>query len=171
VSAVEIRTAIEADLPRLRVVFRDSSWSNECDRALLTEHPEFLELAPDPVRAGRTRVAAIDGLVVGFASIADIADGLELEDLFVDPAFMHQGVGRALIRDVVEQARQRGVHRIQVDANDHAVPFYEKVGFVGGQRVALHHGFAVRMTLIANDDEDMDRIDQTIAGFLGHADS
>jgi GNAT superfamily N-acetyltransferase len=150
-SAVEIRTAVEADLPRLRAVFRDSSWSDECDRPLLTEHPEFLELAPDAVRAGRTRLAAIDGLIVGFASIADATDGPELEDLLVDPAFMHRDVGRALIRDVVEQARQRGVHRIQVDANDHAVTFYEKVGFVGRQRVALDHGTAVRMTLIANE--------------------
>ena len=68
----------------------------------------------------------------------------------------------ALIRDVVERARQRGVHRIQVDANEHAVAFYEKVGFVGRERVALDHGTAVRMTLIANDDEDLDRVDQTI---------
>jgi GNAT superfamily N-acetyltransferase len=149
VSAIEIRTAVEADLPRLRAVFRDSSWSNEHDRALLTEHPEFLELAPDAVRAGRTRVAVVDGHIVGFASIADATAGLELEDLFIDPTFMNQGVGRALIGDVVEQARQRGLHCIHVDANEHAVTFYEKVGFVGRERVALDHGTAMRMTLIA----------------------
>jgi GNAT superfamily N-acetyltransferase len=147
VSVVEIRTAVESDLPRLRAVFRDSSWSNEGNRELLVEHPEFLELSADAVREGRTRAAAINGNIVGFASLADATGRLELEDLFVDPAFMRQGVGRALIRDVAEQARRRGVRRVEVDANDHALRFYEEVGFVALERVALDHGTAVRMTL------------------------
>jgi len=147
VSVVEIRTAVESDLPRLRAVFRDSSWSNEGNRELLVEHPEFLELSADAVREGRTRAAAINGNIVGFASVADATGRLELEDLFVDPAFMRQGVGRALIRDVAEQARRRGVRRVEVDANDHALRFYEEVGFVALERVALDHGTAVRMTL------------------------
>ncbi len=146
-SVVEIRTAVESDLPRLRAVFRDSSWSNEGNRELLVEHPEFLELSADAVREGRTRAAAINGNIVGFASLADATGRLELEDLFVDPAFMRQGVGRALIRDVAEQARRRGVRRVEVDANDHALRFYEEVGFVALERVALDHGTAVRMTL------------------------
>ena len=146
-SVVEIRAAVESDLPRLRAVFRDSSWSNEGNRELLVEHPEFLELSADAVREGRTRAAVINGNIVGFASLADATGRLELEDLFVDPAFMRQGVGRALIRDVAEQARRRGVRRVEVDANDHALRFYEEVGFVALERVALDHGTAVRMTL------------------------
>jgi GNAT superfamily N-acetyltransferase len=151
VSDVEIRAAVEADLPQLRDVFRDSSWSNEADRALLTEHPEFLELSPNAVREGRTRTASIDGRIVGFTSLADATDGLEVEDLFVDPAFMRQGVARALIGDAVEQARRLGIRRIQVHANDHALKFYEAVGFIAIQRVALDHGTAVRMHLIVKD--------------------
>ena len=146
-SVVEIRTAVESDLPRLRAVFRDSSWSNEGNRELLVEHPEFLELSANAVREGRTRAAVINGNIVGFASLADATGRLELEDLFVDPAFMRQGVGRALIRDVAEQARRRGVRRVEVDANDHALRFYEEVGFVALERVALDHGTAMRMTL------------------------
>ena len=146
-SVVEIRTAVETDLPRLQAVFRDSSWSNEGDRQLLVEHPEFLELSPDPVRQGRTRVAAIDGHIVGFASLADATGHLELEDLFVDPAFMRRGVGRALVRDVAEQARRLGVSHVEVEANDHSLRFYEAVGFVALERVALDHGTALRMTL------------------------
>jgi len=149
-SAVGIRTATEADLPRLRALYRDSSWSNEGDRALLAEHPELLELSADAVRAGRTRVAVIDGHIVGFASIADADDGLELEDLFVDPAVGRRGIGRALVRDVVERARRRGVGRVQLDANQHAVGFYEEVGFVAGAQVARDHGTTIRMTLIVD---------------------
>jgi len=147
VSAVEIHTAVETDLPRLRDVFREASWSNEGNRELFVEHPEFLELAADAVREGRTRAAAIDGNVVGFASVANAPGWLELEDLFVDPAFMRRGVGRALISDVADQARRRGISRVEVDANDHALRFYEEVGFVALERIALDHGTAVRMRL------------------------
>jgi len=150
VSVVEIHTAVETDLPRLRAVFRDASWWNEGNRELLIEHPEFLELSTDAVREGRTRAAAINGHIVGFASLAEATGWLELEDLFVDPAFMRQGVGRALICDVAEQARRRGVSRVEVDANDHALRFYEEVGFVSLERVALDHGTAVRMSLDVN---------------------
>lgn len=146
-SVVEIHTAVEADLPRLQEVFRDSSWSNEGDRVVLTEHPEFLELSPDAVREGRTRVASIDGLIVGFASSAHAPGRLELEDLFVDPVFMRRGVGRALVRDIAEQATQLGLAHVEVDANDHAAAFFEGVGFVPLERVAVTNGTALRMTL------------------------
>jgi len=157
VPVIEIHTAVETDLPRLRAVFRDSSWSNEGNRELFDEHPEFLELSADAVRAARTRAATINGNIVGFASLADATDWLELEDLFVDPAFMRQGVGRALIRDVTEQARQLGARRVEVDANDHALRFYEEVGFVALERVTLEHGTAVRMRLDVSDGPTISR--------------
>jgi GNAT superfamily N-acetyltransferase len=55
---------------------------------------------------------------------------LELEDLFVDPPRMRQGVARALVDDVVQAARARGVARIDVTGNEHALPFYLGAGFV-----------------------------------------
>ena len=53
-----------------------------------------------------------------------------IEDLFVDPEVMRQGIGRALIADAVAAARHAGVGRIEVTANEHALAFYEEVGFV-----------------------------------------
>ena len=45
------------------------------------------------------------------------------------------------------QARDRGFDRLHVDANDHALAFYQDVGFVVVERVALDHGTALRMVL------------------------
>jgi hypothetical protein len=59
VSVIEIRTAVGDELPRLRVVYRGSSWPNEGDRALIAAHPEFLELSPNGVRAGRRRAMTL----------------------------------------------------------------------------------------------------------------
>ena len=142
-----MRTAEASDVARLQEIFRDASWSNDGDRALLTEHPEFLVLGTDAVADGRTRVAVLDGRVVGFASLSSTGADAELDDLFVDPAVMRTGVGRALIADAIGLARSRGMGRISVDANDHARSFYEAVGFVAVGRVDLDHGVAERMTL------------------------
>ena len=142
----EIRWATVEDLPALRDVFRRSSWSNEGDRPLLTEHPEFLELADTAVREGRTRVAVDDtGAVVGFSSIVRRGDAFEVEDLFVDPDRMRHGIGLALVDDLVDLARTEGVARLEVDGNDHALAFYARAGFVALGRVALEHGEAIRM--------------------------
>jgi GNAT superfamily N-acetyltransferase len=145
VGAVVIRTAVEGDLETLQVVFRRSSWSNEGDRALLTEHPEFLVLSPSVVREGRTRIAAVDGRIVGFTSVIDRGDEVEVQDLFVDPESMRLGVGRSLVDDVADRARAAGALRVVVDANDHAHEFYARTGFVDVERVTLEHGAATRM--------------------------
>ena len=91
-----IRDAATTDLGDLQGVFRSASLSNENDRGLLREHPEWLVLSDQGVREGRTRVAVDEyGTVTGFATHL-ISDGAaELEDLFVDPPRMRQGIATA----------------------------------------------------------------------------
>jgi GNAT superfamily N-acetyltransferase len=146
-AAIEIRDACPADLPALRRIYRDASWSNEGDRPLLERHPEFLELWDTAVAEGRSRVAMIAGRPVGFATILTHADKLELEDLFVDPDRMRQGVATALVADAVERARLVGAGAIEVDGNDHALAFYRRVGFVPTGTVTLTYGSATRLRL------------------------
>ncbi len=126
VSVVEplIRVAVHADTGVLGDLFRRSSLSNDGDRAGLLAHPEALAFSPVE---GRTRVAVVDGRIVGFATL--LADG-ELEDLFVDPVWMGKGIGKALVLDAVAVARGQALERIEVTANDHALGFYERAGFV-----------------------------------------
>ena len=92
-------------------------------------NPDAIVLDEVPVRDGRTRVALADERIVGFATLL-FGDVAELEDLFVDPDWMRQGVGTALIEDAVAIARSRGFTRIEVTGNDHAREFYAAVGFV-----------------------------------------
>jgi len=127
---VDIRPAVLADLPSLRDIHRRSSLSNPGDRPHLLAHPEVLHLTEDAARDGRTCVAAVDDGVVGFATIEESAGGLELIDLFVDPEWMRLGVGRRLVDAVTSEARRRGVRRIEVTGNTHALAFYQRVGFV-----------------------------------------
>ena len=131
---VAVRTAVVADMDRLRGVFRTASLSNAADRDHLLAHPESLVLSDLGVRQGRTRVAVGPDHddVVGFASWL-VKDGvIELEDLFVAPTWMRRGVGRALVLDAVAIAREKAFDGLEVTANPHARAFYERTGFIAG---------------------------------------
>ena len=154
---ISVRDAGRDDLPAVSIVFRRSSWSVERDRPLLEQHPEFLEFSGVSIDEGRTRVAEGDGVIAGFSTIADRGTWWELEDLFVEPDLKRRGIGRALVADLVGRARLAGRSRIEVDANEDALAFYERVGFVTGHVVALEHGTARRMTLPVTSGRDSSR--------------
>lgn len=145
---VMIRVGTVDDVRRLEEVRRRSSLSNEGDRALLRAHPEYLEFEGEHIAAGWTRVAVTDdGTIAGFLTTIPTDDALELEDLFVDPDFMRQGVATSLVRDLLAVARDLDVSRIDVTANQHALAFYESVGFVSTGTMQTEGGPAARMRL------------------------
>jgi GNAT superfamily N-acetyltransferase len=113
----------------------------------LLAHPEAFEYSDAWVRQGQTRVATSDGRVLGFATAVPGEAALEVEDLFVDPDWMRQGVGRALIRDIVARAHAGRVRRIDVTANQNALDFYQAVGFVVDGVAETRFGPASRMHL------------------------
>ena len=72
----------------------------------------------DPGSALKMRLAVDGGQVLGFAihlhhaSTWVLGDDCYLEDLFVAPLARGQGLGRALIEDLMALARAKGWHRI-----------------------------------------------------------
>lgn len=146
-TAFRIRSPRAEDLPALNDVFRRSSLSNDGDTAALLAHPDALILSAATILAGGTRVAIepADG-IVGFATSRDTdIDGvLELEDLFVDPDWMRNGIATLLLHDI---ARQRNVTSIEVTANPHALGFYQHVGFRPVGQAQTRFGPAPRMRL------------------------
>ena len=145
--ALIIRNAEASDMEDLQGIFRRASLSNENDRGLFLEHPEWLVLSDQGVREGRTSVAGDDnGTVAGFATHL-ISDGVaELEDLFVDPPRMRQGIAKALVLDISSRLKQLGFESLEVTANPHAMPFYERLGFVADRMVDTEGYPAPRMS-------------------------
>jgi len=142
-----IRDAGPADLAALRDVYRRASLSNEGDRMNLLANPDALEFPGLGGDDRRTRVAAADGRIAGFATSVPAGDVIELDDLFVDPGWMRRGAGRALVLDAVAIARGLGARRIEVTANQHALVFYEKAGFIADHEVRTRFGPGIRMHL------------------------
>jgi GNAT superfamily N-acetyltransferase len=145
VTAFLIRAAVLGDMSAVRDVFRRSSLSDNGDRAILLAHPDALEFSDLTVREGRTRVAVADDRIAGFATWLSAGDIFEIEDLFVDPERMGHGIGRALVLDLIAIARGHGAGRVEVTANQHALAFYERVGFVVDGDVETRFGPAPRM--------------------------
>jgi GNAT superfamily N-acetyltransferase len=148
VRAVAVRTAVAADLDAIRAVFRAASLSNAGDRVALLAHPELLVWPGTAIAEGWTRVAVEDdGAVVGFATAVPIDGEWVLEDLFVEPERMRQGVARRLIEDMLVLAARSGIRRVWVTANPHAMAFYTAVGFVPDGTAQTYFGSAPRLRL------------------------
>lgn len=143
-----IRLGTSADLAAARSVYRRASLSNEGDRPNLLAHPEYLILGPAGLAEGRTHVAEQDGTVVGFATWAEADGTIDLEDLFVDPDYRRRGLAAALVARTAEVLRARGVERLEVTANPHAMEFYRAAGFTGSGVADTEFGTAPRMVLM-----------------------
>ena len=125
-----IRRGVPADLPAASDVYRRASLSNAGDRGNLLAHPEYLVLGPAGLAEGRTYVAEEEGSVVGFATWIEAGGVFELEDLFVHPEWRRRGIAAALVNRIAQVLRARGVQRLEVTANPHAMGFYRAAGFV-----------------------------------------
>ena len=142
-----VRVASPSDHERVGEIFRDASLSNDGDRTMLLEHPEFLVFDAAALQEGRTHVALADDQVVGFVTTRFDAGVCELEDIFVDPAWMRHGVGTRLMSAAVDVTRAADIGRIEVTANGHAMDFYRRVGFVLDGDIELEYGHGYRMHL------------------------
>jgi len=142
-----IRLGTTADLAAASSIYRRASLSNAGDRGNLLAHPEYLILRPEGLAEGRTHVAEQDGSLVGFATWAETAGTIELEDLFVDPGYMIRGIATALVSRIAEVLRARGAERLEVTANPHALGFYHAASFTDCGVAETEFGAAPRMVL------------------------
>jgi GNAT superfamily N-acetyltransferase len=130
-TVLKTRVATEADAEAMQDIYRAASLSNEGDRDDLLSHPEFLILPADLPSSGRAIVTTDDSFgPVAFASLRDINDGVaELDDLFTHPDWRRKNAARLALNALIAGARARGVRRIEVTANVHAMAFYEALQF------------------------------------------
>jgi len=69
----------------------------------------------------------------GFAAIVELGNGkFKLEKIYVLPAWHGKGAGKALINHIVELVTAKGANSLQLQVNKQnpAKGFYEKLGFV-----------------------------------------
>jgi putative acetyltransferase len=81
-------------------------------------------------------VAIAEGKVIGFASRKDG----ELTGVYVHPAHIGRGTGKALLATVERDALTRGIRHLELDSTLTAVAFYERNGFrwVNAKMFTIH---------------------------------
>src|SRR6266511_1693396 len=110
-----IRDAGPDDVRALCDLQLRAAWDEDLPN--LTAHPDAVEVPPDAIADGRVRVAVGGGIRLGYAVVLPVRDGAcELDDLFVERAFMHRGIGRLLVDDALRWARERGASCMEVTA-------------------------------------------------------
>ena len=103
-------------------------------------------------------VAERDGQAIGYVGCQTVLDEGYITNVAVSPDCRRQGVGRALIAELVQRARAQGLSFVTLEArasNAPAIALYEGAGFV---RVGVRKNFytaptedAVLMTLFLKE--------------------
>ena len=93
----------------------------EAWRDILTMRPEF-------IAANIAYCAMGEDNVVGFYLLTTETDGIHLDHLWILPAGMQRGIGRALFEHAVNEARAAGFDSIKIEADPNAEGFYKRMG-------------------------------------------
>ncbi len=83
-------------------------------------------------RVARSLVVRAGGQLVGYLCLWEIGHEIHVTNVAVHPSFRRRGVGRALLGNVLEDARRNGVELVFLEVrptNTEAVALYESFGF------------------------------------------
>lgn len=140
---MEIRKAVDADLPQIKTVFRSAvlyGCSKDYDERQLKA---WVEKADDARWSELWQsdlvfwVAIIKGRIVGFASVSPSG---YIHSLFVDADCQRKGVASALMEVVFQYAQECQIQRLTSDVSITARPFFLHRGFVVDQQQEVEVG-------------------------------
>jgi GNAT superfamily N-acetyltransferase len=125
---VRIRRARADEGERLREIARTSKgyWGYDTER--ISEWVAGLDLSPEGLGKKEFYVADVDGRVVGWSAIIQKGDVCWLDDLWIEPGWIGKGVGTQMFRHALARGHELGAARIELEAERHAIGFYEKMG-------------------------------------------
>ena len=96
-----------------------------------------LTISSEYISRNETWMAVAGTKPVGFYSLYKDDESLWLDNLWVLPSFMEQGVGRQLFTHAHERSKSLGVSILKIEADPNAQSFYERMG---ARKVGEHHG-------------------------------
>jgi N-acetylglutamate synthase-like GNAT family acetyltransferase len=87
-----------------------------------------LTITPGYLTAHDVWVAEQEGEIVGMCALEDRGDRWGLEHVWIDPPFHRQGIGAALVRHALSQARRGHPGVVELVSDSFATGFYERLG-------------------------------------------
>jgi GNAT superfamily N-acetyltransferase len=127
-NGVEVRRALPGDAEVLtRVAFAAKRYWGYPERWVL-QWSEVLTITPEFVRVNEVYAAVSGAEPFGFYALAGKGRELELEHLWVSPAWIGSGAGRLLFEHAMETAASRGANSVEIEADPNAEGFYLRMG-------------------------------------------
>lgn len=123
-----IRAAAVEELPALSELCMRSKAVWGYNAAFMEACRGELTLDPRELVSSRIAVAARGDHVLGIAQVRMAGRDADLLKLFVEPAALRSGVGRALFAWATDAAREMGAARMTIEADPDAAPFYRRLG-------------------------------------------
>ena len=119
--SIMIEPMVAADAPRCA----------ELERLLFAgDDPWSPEAFVDALAAGHHYLSAREGnSLIGYAGLARVGAEAEIHTLAVEPAHQRRGIGRALLRAVLDHARGATVFLEVRTDNESAIQLYRSEGF------------------------------------------
>ena len=112
------------------VVAQFGSWDDDLQR-------EFFEKKWHP---SRYQKIICDSQFAGIVAVATHHDHIFLSEIQVDPDFQGQGLGTAVVTDLIKEAMQKGIPiRLQVLLKNRAKSMYDRLGFNVTGETATHY--------------------------------
>jgi GNAT superfamily N-acetyltransferase len=123
-----IRSPRVDELPGLSdLCFRSKAvwgYDEEFMKACRTE----LSFSPQDLELTHVAVAEEGRRIFGVVQVRIAADDAELLKLFVEPEVLRKGTGKALFAWATDISRKMGAHRMIIEADPDAAPFYREMG-------------------------------------------
>jgi ribosomal protein S18 acetylase RimI-like enzyme len=69
--------------------------------------------------------------VIGYARIRLAEGDAKILQVCVSPEFRRRGIATALMAELMHAAREEGRDDVYLDAREHVIDYYEKLGFEG----------------------------------------
>ncbi|MDA0266577.1 MAG: GNAT family N-acetyltransferase [Cyanobacteria bacterium] len=127
---MRIQLAIAADLPELTDLFRQTVLAHGPQHYTAAQTQAWATLDPERFRQlilGVTTFVAVDDTgMLGFAGLGD--DG-HVASVYVRRDRLHQGIGTALLTQVLDHARSLGMARLYGEASHFSLGLFQKFGF------------------------------------------
>jgi len=126
-----LRDITPADLPEISALAIRSKATWGYDDATMKVFADELTMTEETLAGSIVAKVACadDGTMLGYYTLRRLdAGAVELDFMFVDPAYFRQGVGRRLLEDAKLEARSLKASHLHLIADPYAEDFYAKHG-------------------------------------------
>lgn len=128
-STLTIRPARPGEADRLTEIALASKRYWDYPEAWIEAWRPGLTFTPAYIAQHTVRVASgADERAVACTVLEGVSGEIQLEHVWVDPAWIGRGLGRRLFEDAVEVARGLGGTALLIDSDPNAASFYERMG-------------------------------------------